>query len=91
MKLITVMKLVRLLTVFLQFIEHIDLKGLYGNMTDILSFLNNNNNLKNYEEKQGYENSPKLLKNLKLKMLLVPPEHRNGAMPIIQAIQNVCY
>ncbi len=55
-------------TVFLQFIEHIDLKGLYGNMIDILDYLRKENHLKQYERQARLEKaSSSLLENLQIR------------------------
>ncbi len=75
-------------TIFLQFVEHMDGSGYYGNMTDILLFMLNKECPESYIHPSSPPRPQHLLTNLPIKMLLVPPEHRKRAMPVIQAIQN---
>ncbi|CAN2042318.1 Zinc- or iron-chelating domain-containing protein [Candidatus Magnetomoraceae bacterium gMMP-15] len=76
--------------VFLQYIEHIDLNGFYGNMTDILLFMESNNRREAYK-KSSFEQSDikRLISNKPIKALMIPPEHRNKIEPILHKIQNI--
>jgi len=74
--------------VFRQFIEHVDQQGISGNLTDVLIFLAKEEQQKVYRKNQFNPSQP-LMKNLPLKMLLIPPEYQNQIQPIISAIQGI--
>lgn len=71
-------------TVFLQYIEHIDIGGFSGNLVDVLL-------------SAKYESDPltplfdsgKLVRNHRLNILMIPPNHRKHLRPIIEAIQHI--
>lgn len=69
--------------IFLQYVEHMDEGGVFGNMTDIICFL----------EKEP-DGSPKaaqaydLLHNREAPFLMIPPEHRQRIMPMLRDIQK---
>ncbi len=74
--------------VFLQFIEHIDVNGFFGNMVDILVFIESS------RLNQGPANAPQqaaahLAPNQALEMLLVPPEHQAKMKPIVNALLQI--
>lgn len=54
--------------IFLQYIEHLDHQGFSGNLSDMLVL-----HLKNPE---NFEKNQDCIENMKMKVLLVPPEHR---------------
>ncbi len=74
---------------FLQYIEHIDTNGFFGNMIDVLNFI------KTADHRQdSWANPPKratgsLIPNQPLKMLLTPPEHRKKIRPILNALLQI--
>lgn len=69
--------------VFLQYVEHMDENGFFGNLTDILLFLD-------YEENESVQDPKSLpiIKNRAAPFLMVPPEHRKKIIPIIEEIQG---
>lgn len=81
---------VTLNTVILQFLEHIDIPGFYGNLTDILSYLKTNDFLGMDGEHSSQETRLNILKNNQIKMLLVPPDHREKILPAIEKLQAIC-
>ncbi len=76
-------------TVFMQFIEHIDLIGASGNLIDVLAALATDADRSAYTHGAlTWENTP-LIANQPLKTLMIPPEHRNALMPLVQQIQQI--
>lgn len=75
--------------IFLQYIEHIDQQGFSGNFTDILLFMESEDNRKSYVIKDLTNPGEKLIKNLPMTLLLVPPEHKNKIKPIINSLQTI--
>ena len=75
--------------IFFQFIEHIDEGGFFGNLTDVLLFLETNKTLS--DDKADAIKHPKsdLLKNHPLSVLLIPPEHSEQIKPILESLQNI--
>ncbi len=75
--------------VFLQYIEHIDQQGFSGNFTDVLLFMESEDNRKKHGIKDLTNPKEGLIKNLPMTILLVPPEHKNKVKPIINSIQTI--
>ena len=75
--------------VFLQYIEHIDQQGFSGNFTDVLLFMESEDNRKSYGMKDLTNTGEELIKNLPMALLLVPPEHKNKIKPIINSLQTI--
>ncbi|MBU0993830.1 MAG: YkgJ family cysteine cluster protein [Proteobacteria bacterium] len=69
--------------IFLQYAEHIDEKGFFGNLTDILLFLD-------HEENGLRQDNTRfsVIKNRAAPFLMIPPEHRKRIVPIIEEIQG---
>jgi len=76
-------------TVFQQVLEHIDVMGCFGNFTDILRVLRLEDHRKSYEQRKLICQRVTLLPNRPLRLLMVPPEHRNRIQPIIQALSGL--
>ena len=74
--------------IFLQVIEHVDAGGSSGNLTDVLLFLENGESL--LSSKMIIPSSV-LIKNHHLKILMIPPEHREEAQPILDALNKLKY
>ena len=74
--------------IFLQVIEHIDAGGFSGNLTDVLLFLEN---AENPLSSKMINPSSVLIKNHPLKILMIPPEHREEAQPILDALNQIKY
>ena len=75
--------------VFLQYIEHIDQQGFSGNFTDVLLFMESEDNRKNYSMELLKNSWKGLIKNMPMSILLIPPEHKNKIKPIINSLQTI--
>jgi len=75
-------------TVFLQFIEHIDTDGFFGNLNDILTFLapEDRNNLTN-----NSVHLSTLPRNRTIPGLLIHPEHQERMGPILNDLKRIAY
>ena len=74
--------------VFRQFLEHVDQKGICGNVSDVLLLLADSDQREMARTGQLKPDAP-LITNLPLKMLLIPPEFQEKMQPIITAIQGI--
>ena len=76
-------------TVFLQVIEHLDAEGCSGNLTDVLQFMASEDKRRAYQK--GGVNCEKngLIVNWELKVLMIPPEHREKIEPLLQQLRDV--
>jgi len=77
--------------IFMQVIEHVDAGGCYGNFKDVMLFLENNENSDNLLSSKMINPSSVLIKNHQLKILMIPPEHRNEVQPILNALNRLKY
>ncbi len=77
--------------IFLQVIEHIDQGGFTGNLTDILLFLEPQQNCENLLSGKLIDLPTCLINNHSLKILMIPPEHKNQAQPILKALKKITY
>jgi Fe-S-cluster containining protein len=59
--------------IFLQYIEHLDYQGVSGNLSDMVALY-----LEKSETPRGF------IGNMKIKALLVPPEHRCAVAPLLK-------
>jgi len=76
-------------TVFLQVIEHLDAEGCSGNLIDVLKFMASADNRRGYlEGKMNCENGG-LIVNWELKVLMIPPEHRERIEPLLQQLREI--
>lgn len=75
--------------IFLQFIEHLDAGGHTGNFSDVLMWLASDENRRVYQSGQPAGNGSGLIANYTLKVLMIPPEHRLRAEPLIQKIRSI--
>lgn len=78
-----------LANIFMQAIEHLDQGGLTGHMGDLLKHFDDENIQMEYTSGRPLKATPTLLLNQQLTTLMVPPEHRLQAMPVIQKINAV--
>ena len=76
-------------TVFLQVIEHLDAKGCSGNLIDVLQFLASEDNRRAYEQGETNCEDSGLIVNWELKVLMIPPEHRERIEPILQQLREI--
>jgi Fe-S-cluster containining protein len=74
---------------FLQVIEHVDSQGFSGNLIDVLKFMASKNNRDNYKKNTMDHPDAGLIPNLKITVLMIPPEHRVRIKPILNALQNI--
>ena len=73
----------------LQIIEHLDHRGYTGNLIDILRFMMDVQNRLTYAGGGSVDPAPKLIPNRPLKMLLIPPEHRERIQPFLRQLEPV--
>jgi Fe-S-cluster containining protein len=74
--------------VFLQYIEHIDAGGCFGNLTDMLLFLEDEKRAADYPRSIPEELPEALIPNHPLKVLMVPPEFRGKIRPVLQKLEK---
>lgn len=75
--------------VFLQYIEHIDSLGYFGNLMDVLLFLSSERNLRMYTNNSLDCLPSNLIQNQPVKALMIPPEQRRKIDPILKALQGI--
>lgn len=69
--------------VFMQYLEHIDIGGYSGNLSDILLMTGAD------EDTDDCKLSNYFVENHGIAMLMVPPEHREKIRPVIEALQKI--
>ena len=74
---------------FLQYIEHIDANGYYGNLTDIVQYITliESQTLKDIIRKNKIKKT--LLQNQPITTLMIPHEHKTKIEPIINALNSI--
>ena len=78
--------------IFLQYMEQMDVKGVTGNLSDLLLLFLDSKDLggKNSDRKKKlareWKTQGKIIQNSKIPVLMVPPEHREIAGPVIRQI-----
>ena len=77
--------------IFMQVIEHADAGRFSGNLSDVLQFLESVENRENLLSGRIRNPPPSLIKNHPLKILMIPPEHREKAEPILNALKKLTY
>jgi len=80
--------LVTVNTVFLQFIEHIDSGGFFGNLNDILALLASGGR-KDLTNHQVHPSG--LPRNRMIPGLLIPPEHQERMGPILRDLKTIAH
>lgn len=76
-------------TVFLQVIEHLDAEGCSGNFIDVLQFMASDDRRQAYESNELNCENNGLIVNWELKVLMIPPEHRERIEPILQQLRDI--
>ena len=76
-------------TVFLQVIEHLDAEGCSGNLIDVLQLMASDDKRRTYERGELDCEENKLIVNWELKVLMIPPEHREKIEPIMQQLREI--
>jgi len=77
--------------IFMQVIEHADSGRFSGNLSDVLQFLESAENRENLSSGKIRNPPSGLIKNHPLKILMIPPEHREKAEPILDALRILTY
>ena len=78
--------------IFLQSIEHMDIGGVTGNLSDLLPLfldlkkLDKDDSDRKKKLPEKLKTQGKILRNSKIPVLMVPPEHREMAGPVIRQI-----
>lgn len=76
--------------VFMQYLEHLDQKGLTANLSDLLPALAEAETYAAYRLTGSMDaRGLGFLKNLPLSVLMVPPEHRDRLRPILDDLQKI--
>ena len=68
-------------TLFLQFIEHYDQGGFFGNMTDVLAYL--------IDKDENPRISSRIIANQPIPALMVPPGHRENTTALVNALHKI--
>jgi len=76
-------------TVFLQVIEHLDAEGCTGNLIDVLQFMTSEDNRRTYAQGDANCEASGLIVNWELKVLMIPPEHRERIEPLLQQLRKI--
>ena len=76
-------------TVFLQVIEHLDAEGCTGNLIDVLQFMASEDSRRAYGQGEANCETSGLIVNWELKVLMIPPEHRERIEPILQQLRKI--
>lgn len=76
-------------TLFMQFVEHIDGMGFSGNFADVLLLMASKENCDHYKMNILNHRDADLVPNLKIKVLMVPPEHRMKVKPVLDALLSI--
>lgn len=76
--------------IFSQYIEHIDIRGYTGNLSDILLLFDAEIDVDNYIQ-QGADklSSTTVLPNLPVPVLMIPPEHRERVQPLLKDLEQL--
>ena len=81
--------LVSVNSVFLQSLEHIDAGGFFGNMIDVLLFLEHEKNRLDYAAQTNTETPAGLVPNRPMPAFMVPPKHRQSILPILTRLRHL--
>lgn len=77
--------------IFMQVIEHVDSGRFSGNLSDVLGFLESDENRENLSSGKIRNPPSGLIKNHPLKILMIPPEHREQVKPILDTLKKLTY
>ena len=76
-------------TIFMQFVEHLDAGGVYGNFLDLLEHAENN--ILDCNGLPGKGNISGITPNLKIPALMIPPEHVEKTRNLVQSIGSIIW
>jgi len=68
--------------IFLQYIEHMDEKGIFGNLSDMLTLFLLPDTIENLQDHLKEKQDSRFVSNEKIAALMVPPEHRQKLNPL---------
>ncbi len=75
-------------SLFLQYIEHVDRDGYFGNLTDVLLLMQTEESRKLFENGILTCKDTRMISNRPIKAFLVAPEHKARIEPILKALQK---
>lgn len=81
--------LVAMNTLFLQTVEHVDADGCSGNLLDVLNVLADDARRAAYASGNLHCSGNGLIANQPMKVLMVPPDHRQRIEPILQRLRAI--
>jgi len=76
-------------TLFMQFVEHVDFMGFSGNFADIMLLMASKENRDHYKMNILAHPGAGFVSNFKIKVLMVPPEHRMKVKPLLDALLSI--
>jgi hypothetical protein len=76
-------------SVFLQVIEHLDRDGCTGNFSDVILYLSESENMSAYRQGRLECAAGGLIGNQPVKVLMIPPDHRRRAAPLLSQLQRL--
>lgn len=76
-------------TVCLQVLEHLDAEGVTGSLVDILRLFESADTRRDYRNGRLRISSEILVPNSPLRVLMIPPEHRDRIKPFLQLLSEV--
>ena len=76
-------------TLFMQFVEHVDVMGFSGNFADALLLLASKENRDRYRMNTLKHPGPGFISNLQIPVLMIPPEHRAEIKPLLDALTGI--
>lgn len=77
-------------TIFLQVIEHLDQKGVFGNLSDMVLFFLSKKTQADRADQLGFIRDERLfVQNEKIPVLMVPPKHQKELKPLIGKLFNL--
>jgi hypothetical protein len=76
-------------TLFMQVIEQVDFMGFSGNFADVVLLMASSENRENYKNISLKHPGPDFVSNIKIKVLMVPPEHREKIKPVMDSLLNL--
>ena len=71
---------------FIQYIEHIDIPGMTGNLLDVLGFLEPDSRRSAYACGRIQGTPEHLIPNAPIPVLMIPPRHRQRIQPILKSL-----
>ncbi len=74
-------------TIFMQFVEHLDAGGIYGSFLDLMEYAGKNDLSCNSLPENG--NLAGTTRNLKIPVLMIPPEHVEKTQKLVQSLAGM--